>query len=103
MRAIGSICDIVEQWLGNHAERLGWKSERLVRDWDRGTLAAGYDLPGILLSIGAWEDGVALDMDILERESGTGNMVCAGPCADPANVETRLASIAPWIAKHMQI
>jgi hypothetical protein len=103
MGATISICDIVESWLRANAERLGWKTVRLARDRDRGTLGAGYELPGAVVSIGAWEQGFALDVDVLEVATGSGHMVCSGACADENAVRSRLASIAPWVTEHVRI
>jgi len=98
-----SICDIVESWLHDNTERLGWKTVRLARDRDRGTLGAGFELPGAVVSIGAWEQGFALDVDVLELSTGKGYMVCAGACADESAVGHRLASIGPWVTEHVRI
>jgi hypothetical protein len=61
--------------------------------------AAGYELPGYLVTVTAWDNASCLDIDVLESRSGTVQMLCAGPCAGGAELLARLHKLETWIAE----
>jgi hypothetical protein len=95
-----SFCDFLQAWLEANAARLGWTQVRLVRDAERGTIAAGYEHLDCLFSVSGWENGCCLDVDVLTRSAGSGHIVGAGPCANHEVALERLDMAANWIEEH---
>jgi hypothetical protein len=96
-------CDSVEKWLSENASRLGWHRIQYARDMTRGTVSAGYELPGLLISIAAWDQGSCLDIDVLVKATGATHMLGSGPCDQPGEMVKRLEALIPWVAEHPHI
>jgi hypothetical protein len=92
-------CEIVDEWLQTNAERLGLKELRREHSDKIAKFGADYELRGYLISIGAWDNGRCLDIDVLNTKTKLIQMSQAGPCADENQILLRLSEFAEWVER----
>jgi hypothetical protein len=90
-------CEIVDEWLQTNAERLGLKELRREHSDKIAKFGADYELHDYLISIGVWDNGRCLDIDVLNTQTKLIQMLQAGPCNDENQVLVRLSAFAEWV------
>ena len=93
-----SVSVATKLWLDRNARRLGLREiRRSVIEQTAQKAHFGYDSTNYVVSITVWEHPPCLDIDVLNKTSGEGEMKGAGPCAGVDDAVARLDAFARWL------
>jgi hypothetical protein len=95
-------CELVDTWLQTNAERLGLKELRRAHSDKIAKFGAAYERLGYIISIGAWDTGRCLDIDVLNTGTKLVQMLQAGPCRDENELLARLSAFAEWVVSQSE-